>query len=212
MYRKFFKRLFDIIFSFILIIILFPIMFVTGIIVYFDLGRPIFFNERDPREGKNKKPFIMYKFRTKRLNSEGCPDYIKYSDISKVLDITRINELPQLFNILKGDMSFVGPRPFVVGESLPPGKISEERYLVKPGVTGAAQAAGAQTLNYLEKLKFDIIYYNNISFWYDLKIILKTPVWLLKYLYKYITEIRYERKKHKDDYALKNCINENKKP
>ncbi|HHX33163.1 MAG TPA: sugar transferase [Mollicutes bacterium] len=214
MYRKFFKRLFDIVFSFILIILLFPVMIITGIIVYIDLGKPIFFNEREPREGKNRKPFIMYKFRTKRLNSEGCPDYIKYSDISKILDITRINELPQLFNILKGDMSFVGPRPFVVGESLPPGKIHEERYLVKPGLTGAAQAAGAQTVNYLDKLEFDVIYYNNISFMYDLKLIFKTPIWLIKYLFKYLKEIKPLRKEYKkEDYNYLNTyINENKKP
>ena len=214
MYRKFFKRLFDIVFSFILIILLFPVMIITGIIVYIDLGKPIFFNEREPREGKNRKPFIMDKFRTKRLNSEGCPDYIKYSDISKILDITRINELPQLFNILKGDMSFVGPRPFVVGESLPPGKIHEERYLVKPGLTGAAQAAGAQTVNYLDKLEFDVIYYNNISFMYDLKLIFKTPIWLIKYLFKYLKEIKPLRKEYKkEDYNYLNIyINENKKP
>ncbi|MDD4706235.1 MAG: sugar transferase [Bacilli bacterium] len=185
MYRKYVKRICDIILALILIIITLPIMLITGIIIYFNLGMPIFY-EVTPREGRYRKPFQMYKFRTKTLNTRGMPDYIRYTKISKILDITRINELPQLFNILKGDMSFVGPRPFIINEKLPPGKISNKRYLLKPGVTGLAQASGAQTISHKDKLKYDEIYYDKISFWYDLKIIFKTPSWLIKYLIKYL--------------------------
>ncbi len=185
MYRKYFKRIFDIILAIILIIITFPIMIITGIIIYFDLGRPIFY-EFTPREGRYRKPYQMYKFRTKTLNTRGMPDNIRYTKTSKILDITRINELPQLFNILIGNMSFVGPRPFIINEELPPGKISGKRYLVKPGVTGLSQARGAQTVSHKDKLKYDEIYYDNMSFWYDLKIIIKTPIWLLNYLIKYL--------------------------
>lgn len=185
MYIKYFKRICDIILAIILIIITLPIMIITGIIIYFNLGKPIFY-EVTPREGRYKKPFQMYKFRTKTLNTRGMPDYIRYTKISKILDITRINELPQLFNILKGDMSFVGPRPFIINEILPPGEISYKRYLMRPGVTGLVQASGAQTINHKDKLKYDELYYDNFSFWYDLKIILKTPVWLIKYLIKYL--------------------------
>lgn len=185
MYRKYFKRIFDFFLSIILIIITLPIMIITGVIIYFNLGRPIFY-EFTPREGKNKQPYQMYKFRTKRLNTRGMPDHMRYSKISKILDITRINELPQLFNILKGDMSFVGPRPFIMNEKLPPGKINEKRYLVRPGVTGLSQATGGNTISHLDKLKYDEIYYNNMSFVYDLKIILKTPVWVIKNFIKHL--------------------------
>lgn len=185
MYLKFFKRLFDILFSIILIILTFPIMIITGIITYFNLGSPIFY-EFTPREGKHKKPYWMYKFRTKRLNTRGMPDNKRYSKISKIIDITRINELPQLFNILKGDMSFVGPRPFIVGEKLPDGEISPERYLLRPGVTGLSQASGGQTISHKDKLKYDEVYYKQVNFWYDLKIIVKTPIWVIRYLIRYI--------------------------
>lgn len=185
MYRKYIKRIFDFLLSIIFIIITFPIMIITGIIIYFNLGKPIFY-EVTPREGKNKKPYQMYKFRTKRLNTRGMPDYIRYSKISKILDIARINELPQLFNILKGDMSFVGPRPFIVNEKLPPGEISNKRYLVRPGVTGLSQSTGGSSISHKDKLKYDEIYYDNMSFIYDLKIILKTPIWIIKNLFKYL--------------------------
>ncbi len=184
MYKKYIKRIMDIIFSFILIIITLPIMVITFFAVYFDLGRPIFY-EFTKREGKNKKPFQMYKFRTKTLNTRGLPDHIRYTKISKIIDITRINELPQLFNVLKGDMSLVGPRPFIVNEKLPPGDISEKRYLLKPGITGLSQVSGAVYLTHKEQLKLDEIYYDNLSFINDFKILIKTPIAIIKYLICY---------------------------
>ncbi len=179
MYRKYIKRLLDIIFSFILILILWPLMIVVGIITFLSLGFPLF-NYRREREGKNKKTYIMYKFRTKYKDQQGCTDHDKYNNVSRVIDKLRLNEILQLFNILKGDMSFVGPRPFIPGDKLPPGDISPKRYMVRPGVTGLSQINGGRFLSHKEKLKYDEIYYDNLSFMLDLKIILMTPIAIIK--------------------------------
>lgn len=137
------------------------------IITYFNLGRPIF-NERKNREGMHKKTFIMYKFRTKKIGQEA------FTKISKFIDIFRLNELPQLFNILKGDMSFIGPRPFIPNDDLPKDVISPKRYLVRPGIMGLAQANGGRKITHHKKLEYDILYYDNLSFLFDLKIFFKT--------------------------------------
>ena len=121
----------------------------------------------------------MYKFRTKKHNWENLPYRERYTKVSWTIDRLRLNELPQLFNVLKGDMSLVGPRPFIPGEKLPPGEISPKRYLVRPGMTGLAQVNGGRYLTHKEKLKYDVIYYDNLSFKEDFKIILKT----IKYLF-----------------------------
>ena len=173
MYQKCIKRLLDFILSFMLIIILSPLMLVVALIVLIDLGFPLF-NELREREGMNKKAFIMYKFRTKKLNSKGGRSGQCYTKISSFLDRFRLNELPQLFNVLVGDMSLVGPRPFIPGEKLPPGEISPKRYLVRPGITGLAQVNGGRNITHKQKLKYDVIYYDNLSFKEDLIIILKT--------------------------------------
>ncbi len=176
MYRKFFKPLLDFVLSFILILLLWPLMFVVALITYIDLGAPIY-NVLRKREGKNRKPYIMYKFRTKKLGTEYNP---KYTKVSKVIDKLRLNELPQLFNVLKGEMSIVGPRPFIPGENLPEGKVSQKRYMMRPGITGLAQVSGGRSITHGEKLKYDEIYYDNMSFWLDLKIICKTLLELLE--------------------------------
>lgn len=176
MYRKFFKPLLDFILSLILILLLWPLMFVIAIITYVDLGSPIY-NTIRKREGKNKKTYIMYKFRTKKLGTEYNPQYTK---VSRVIDKLRLNELPQLFNVLKGEMSLVGPRPFIPGEVLPDGKVSQKRYMIRPGITGLAQVSGGRNITHEEKLKYDEIYYDNMSFWLDFKIICKTLLELLE--------------------------------
>lgn len=175
-YRKFFKPLLDFILSLILILLLWPLMFVIAIITYVDLGSPIY-NTIRKREGKNKKTYIMYKFRTKKLGTEYNPQYTK---VSRVIDKLRLNELPQLFNVLKGEMSLVGPRPFIPGEVLPDGKVSQKRYMIRPGITGLAQVSGGRNITHEEKLKYDEIYYDNMSFWLDFKIICKTLLELLE--------------------------------
>lgn len=179
MYKKYIKRLLDIIFSFVLILLLWPLMIIIAILTFISLGFPIH-NYKREREGMNKKTFIMYKFRTKRKDQPITIGYKEYKTIPKWIDILRLNELPQLFNVLKGDMSFVGPRPFIPGEKLPEGKISKKRYMVRPGMTGLAQVNGNRMLTHKEKLKFDEIYYDNLSFKEDLLIILKTPLTIIK--------------------------------
>lgn len=173
------KRILDIIFSFILIIITLPLMLVVAICVLIGLGLPLY-NQKRYREGLNKKTYLMFKFRTKLLNCDNLPLEKRYTKFSAALDASRLNELPQLFNILKGDMSFVGPRPFIPGEPLPGGKVSEKRYLVRPGLTGLAFINGGVFLSHEAKLKYDEIYYDNFGFKQDLIIVLKTPIELIR--------------------------------
>ena len=117
------------------------------------------------------RSIIMYKFRTKKLGTEHKPEYTK---VSRIIDKLRLNELPQLFNVLKGEMSLVGPRPFIPGDELPAGEISKKRYMIRPGITGIAQVSGGRDITHKKKLEYDVIYYDNMSLGLDLKIILKT--------------------------------------
>ena len=117
----------------------------------------------------------MYKIRTKKL-----PDNKDFTKLSFIIDKLRLNELPQLINVIKGDMSLVGPRPFIPGDKLPKGKISDKRYLVRPGITGLAQVNGGRSITHKKKLEYDEIYYDNLSFKTDFKIICKTISLLLR--------------------------------
>ena len=175
MYKKFFKRFLDVIFSLVLIVILSPLILITYLITLIHIGKPIF-DIRFPREGKNKKPFYMLKFRTRVYDTGDI--WGRKTKLSYMIDKLKLNELPQLFNILVGDMSFVGPRAFICGEDLPEGRISKKRYLVRPGVTGLFQVSDLKY--HKEKLKCDIEYYDNLSFLLDLKILLKTPISIIK--------------------------------
>ncbi len=174
MYRKIVKPTLDFIFSLLLIIVLSPIMLIVAIVTFIDLGLPLH-NLLREREGKNKKTYIMYKFRTKALDPDGTTNSNTYTKVSRFIDKTRLNELPQLFNILFGQMSFVGPRPFIPGESEQFKDIMhEERYKMKPGVTGLAQINGGRAISIKRKLDYDVEYYNQMSFLLDLKIIVIT--------------------------------------
>ena len=174
MYRKIVKPTLDFIFSLLLIIVLSPIMLIVAIVTFIDLGLPLH-NLLREREGKNKKTYIMYKFRTKALDPDGTTNSNTYTKVSRFIDKTRLNELPQLFNILFGQMSFVGPRPFIPGESEQFNDIMhEERYKMKPGVTGLAQINGGRAISIKRKLDYDVEYYNQMSILLDLKIIVIT--------------------------------------
>lgn len=176
---KYIKRLLDIVFSIILIIVTFPIMLIVLLITYINIGRPLI-DIRIPREGKNKKPFYMYKIRTRVYDELGNSSYTK---LSKTIDKIGLNELPQLFNILKGEMSFIGPRAFICGEKLPAGNINPKRYLVKPGVFSLAQSRGGRFLSYSKTLECDEIYYDNFGFKQDLKIFFKSIVYVIKNIF-----------------------------
>ena len=169
------KRILDIFLSIIFIILTFPLLLIVLIITFFNLGLPLI-DIRIPREGKNKKPFYMYKIRTRIYDKNGS----HYSKISKFIDNTGLNELPQLFNILKGDMSLIGPRAFICGEKLPEGEISDKRYLVKPGLISLAQVYGGRKLGYKATLKCDVEYYDNLSLKLDIKIFFKSIKTIIK--------------------------------
>lgn len=173
MYKNYVKPVLDFVIGLVLLIILLPVLLVTVIITIIDLGFPIH-NRLQRREGKGKKVFIMYKIRTKTMPTKANGYKEEYTKISRVIDKLRLNEIPQLINVIKGDMSLVGPRPFIPGEKLPEGRISEKRYKVKPGITGLAQVNGGRNITHKNKLKYDEIYYDNLTFKMDIKIILKT--------------------------------------
>ena len=179
MYRKYIKRLLDIVLSIVLIIITFPLMIIVALSLYINLGKP-FWNQKRLREGLNKKPYTMYKFRTRIMDTYDKPYRERYTNFSYFIDRSHLNELPQLFNVLKGDMSIVGPRPFIPGEHIPE-EAPKERYMVKPGMTSLAFIKGGRQISHENKLKYDIVYYDNLSFFLDLKIFLLTPIAIFKY-------------------------------
>lgn len=182
MYRKYVKRFLDIILAIIAIVITLPIFLLTGILVLIFLGKPAIFRQKRP--GKDEKIFTMYKFRTmtkgKNRNGEMLPDELRLTKFGKFLRKTSLDEIPEFINILKGDMSFVGPRPLLI-EYLPYyTKEEHHRHDVRPGLTGLAQVSGRNLLNWNNRFKKDIEYVYNLSFLFDLKIVFKTIYKVIK--------------------------------
>lgn len=182
MYKYFFKRIIDIIASFLAIIILFPIIILIAILVKIKLGSPIIFTQARP--GKNEKIFNIYKFRTmtnKTDNNDNLlPDKDRLTKVGKFLRSTSLDELPNLFNILIGNMSIVGPRP-LLPEYLPLyNSFQKQRHNVKPGLTGLAQVSGRNDISWEEKFKLDVEYVRRLSFFLDLKIIYLTFIKVFK--------------------------------
>jgi lipopolysaccharide/colanic/teichoic acid biosynthesis glycosyltransferase len=170
------KRLFDFVVSFLLLTMLLPVIVLVSSFVYIQFGLPVLF--RQIRPGRDEKPFQMKKFRSMRntVNARGEPlsDAERLTDFGKFLRSSSLDELPELWNVLKGEMSLVGPRPLLM-EYLP--LYSQEqrrRHHVRPGITGWAQVNGRNNLSWEEKLKMDVWYVDNQSFWLDLKILLMT--------------------------------------
>ncbi|MBR3888115.1 MAG: sugar transferase [Clostridia bacterium] len=176
MYRNFVKRLLDIIFSLLLLILLSPVFLILMILVKIKLGSPIFFKQERP--GKDGKIFKLYKFRTMtdKKDEEGklLPDAERLTSFGKMLRSTSLDELPELFNILKGEMSFIGPRPLLVEYLDLYNDEQKHRHDVRPGLTGLAQAEGRNLLSWEERFKLDVEYVNNLSFVTDTKILFKT--------------------------------------
>lgn len=182
MYAKYIKRILDFILSLIALIVLSPVLLVVAILVRIKLGSPIIFKQQRP--GKDEKIFTLYKFRTmtdkKDENGNLLPDSERLTKFGKVLRSTSLDELPELVNILKGDMSIVGPRPLLV-EYLP--LYSEEqkhRHDVRPGLTGLAQVSGRNSLSWEEKFNDDLQYIKHITFFEDVKIIFMTVAKVFK--------------------------------
>lgn len=176
MYAKYFKRILDFILSLIAIIILSPVFLIVAILVKIKLGSPVIFKQERP--GKNEKIFTLYKFRTmtdkKDENGNLLPDSERLTKFGKTLRSTSLDELPELFNILKGDMAIVGPRPLLVKYLPYYTKEERHRHDVRPGLTGLAQVSGRNLLKWDQKLEKDIKYVNNYSFMYDIKILKET--------------------------------------
>ncbi|HFX3824554.1 TPA: sugar transferase [Enterococcus faecium] len=175
-YQLFGKRILDILLSGIALIVLSPIILIVGILVRIKLGSPIIFKQERP--GKSEKIFSMYKFRTmtdeRDRNGEYLPDEIRLTKFGKMLRATSLDELPELWNILKGDMSIVGPRPLLV-EYLPLySEKQRKRHNVRPGLTGLAQVNGRNAISWQEKFDLDVYYVDKISFFNDLIIIIQT--------------------------------------
>lgn len=182
MYKHFFKRLIDFILSLIALIVLSPILLIVAILVRTKLGSPVIFKQERP--GLNEKIFTLYKFRTmtdaKDEQGNLLPDEIRLTKFGKLLRSTSLDELPELFNILKGDMAIVGPRPLLVSYLPFYNDNEKHRHDVRPGLTGWAQVNGRNFLGWDYRLEKDIEYVSKVSFLFDIKIIIKTVLIVLK--------------------------------
>jgi len=176
MYAKYIKRLLDFVLSLVALIILSPVILIVAILVRIKLGKPILFKQKRP--GLNEKVFTMYKFRTmtdeKDENGNLLPDDKRLTKFGKFLRSTSLDELPELINILKGDMSIVGPRPQLVRDMVFMTEEQNKRHSVRQGLTGLAQVNGRNAISWEDKLDYDLEYIKHITFVNDVKIIIKT--------------------------------------
>lgn len=181
-YKRYFKRPMDFILSLIAIIILSPVLIIVSLLVRTKLGSPIIFKQKRP--GLNEKIFTMYKFRTmideKDNNGQLLPDSIRLTRLGRFLRSTSLDELPELFNILKGDMSIIGPRPLLVQYLELYNEHQKRRHEVRPGLSGWAQVNGRNAISWKDKFNLDIEYVDSVSFIMDWKIIFSTIKKVLK--------------------------------
>lgn len=186
MYQKFFKRLLDILLSFILFLLLLPFMILIFFLIWRFIGFPIF---RQKRPGLNGKIFTLYKFKTLYDAKKNLSEKKRQSKLGNFFRKTGLDELPQLINIFKNDMSFVGPRPLLVEYLNKYSNFEKKRHLVKPGITGLAQvnpdASGVKI--WKKSIKLDVYYAVNVSFILDIKIIYKT-----------VELVLFQKKQYKD--------------
>lgn len=181
-YEKYIKRLIDIIVSLCAIIVLSPVMLITALLVRIKLGKPVIFCQKRPgkidfKTGR-EKIFKMYKFRTmtdaKDEKGNLLADELRLTSFGKKLRSTSLDELPELFNILKGDMSLVGPRPLLEQYIPLYSERQRHRHDVRPGLTGLAQVKGRNAISWTQRFEYDIEYIDHISFWNDIKIVFMT--------------------------------------
>lgn len=182
MYKNIIKRLLDILIS-VLVLVLFCWLFgILAILVRTKLGSPVIFSQERPgridKKSGKEKIFRLYKFRTmtdeRDENGELLPDKDRLTKFGKLLRSTSLDELPEFWNILKGDMSFVGPRPLLVSYLPLYSEFQRHRHDVRPGLTGWAQVNGRNSITWEEKFEYDVYYVRNLSLWMDLKIVFMT--------------------------------------
>lgn len=177
-YQKYIKRILDITLSGAAIIVLSPVMGVTAILVKKKLGSPVIFKQKRP--GKDEKIFTMYKFRTmtdaRDEKGEWLPDSVRLTTFGKMLRSTSLDELPEFFNIFKGDMSVVGPRPLLVQYLPLYNEKQKRRHEVRPGLSGLAQVNGRNAITWEQKFDYDVEYVKKVSFALDVRIVIKTMI------------------------------------
>lgn len=182
MYAKYFKRLVDILCALAALIVFGWLYILVAILVRINLGSPVLF--RQPRPGKDERIFNLYKFRTmtdkRDENGQLLPDEVRLTKFGKFLRSTSLDELPEAINILKGDMSVVGPRPLLVRYLERYNSEQRRRHEVRPGLTGYAQVHGRNALSWEEKFRLDVEYVEHVTFWGDVKIIWETVLVALK--------------------------------
>lgn len=180
MYRKVIKKLLDLILALILVILLSPLMIIISIMIKLDSKGPVIFKQI--RSGKNNKNFTLYKFRSMTCNNNLYDTSVEdqVTKIGRILRKTSLDELPQLFNILKGEMSFIGPRPWILDYAKYFTKHQMRRLEVLPGITGLAQCSGRNNLGIIERIDIDVEYVENMSLFLDIYIVLKTIKSVLK--------------------------------
>ena len=176
------KNIFDKLLALFLLILFSPFLIITAILIIWKMGNPILFKQKRP--GLHEQIFGIYKFRTmtneKDVNGELLPDDQRLVGIGKFVRSTSLDELPQLFNVLKGDMSFVGPRPLLVEYLDLYNDEQKRRHDVKPGITGWAQVNGRNAISWEQKFEYDVWYVENQSFWLDIKILWLTFLKVVK--------------------------------
>lgn len=175
-YKRFWKRILDVIAALILMITLSPILLIVSILIKSKLGSPVIFKQERP--GKGGKIFTIYKYRTMKDAVDGSgkplPDEERMTRFGSVLRSTSLDELPELLNILRGDMSFIGPRPLLVRYLDRYNDEQARRHEVRPGLTGYAQVNGRNAISWEKKFEYDVYYVDNVSFLLDCKIFIKT--------------------------------------
>lgn len=177
-----FKRFLDICISAMILLVFSPLLLITSVLIRMNMGKPVFFHQIRP--GKNERIFSVCKFRTMRdaydKNGNPLPDAERLTKLGKFIRTTSIDELPQMFNVLKGDMSLIGPRPLLV-EYLPLYNARQRRrHEVRPGISGLAQVNGRNAISWEEKFEYDVQYVENFGFMMDAKIFYKTILNILK--------------------------------
>lgn len=170
------KRIFDLLVTIVGLLLIWPLLLALGLFIRLNLGAPVFF--RQMRPGRHGKPFMMYKFRTmtdaRDSNGTLLPDSARMTPLGRFLRSSSLDELPELVNVLKGDMSLVGPRPLLMQYLPLYTRRQARRHEVRPGITGWAQVNGRNAIGWEEKFELDIWYLDNRSFWLDLRILLMT--------------------------------------